>query len=97
MTTDELNAREIAKLIQRSARPRQQFNNVGPFSIDGDSVMEIESNFKDYPQQFGKLWTGATWLTVDEARELRDWLDDAIPRAEDLDPRRGEKPIAPNE
>jgi len=96
-TTDELNAREVARLTQRLAASEQRFNKVAPFCIDGDSVMEIEGNIEDFPNQVGKIWTGATWLTVEQARELRDWLDEAIPRAEPLDPRRGEEPIADNE
>jgi hypothetical protein len=73
------------------------FNTVSPFvHSDGHPIAEIEADPR-YPKQVGKLWVNSTWMTIEQARELRDWLDEAIPREEPLDPRRGEEPIAANE
>jgi hypothetical protein len=58
----------------------EQFNDIGPFrDNDGDSMFEIEKNTEDYPREVGKLWTGNGWLTVADARKLRDWLNKVIP------------------
>ncbi len=59
----------------------EQFNNVEPFLDDhGDVVMEIETRAEDFPRQVGKLWTGASWLSVAEARRLHAWLGTVIPQ-----------------
>lgn len=55
----------------------EQFNRVEPCQVCRD--MELETDAETYPQELGKLWTGSTWLTVPEARELRAWLDKVIP------------------
>lgn len=67
-----------------------------PVDSFGDPIMEIETDPR-YPNTLGLLWSVRTWLTVEQARDLRDWLNEVIPREEPLDPRRGEEPIAANE
>jgi hypothetical protein len=44
--------------------------------------IEIERNEDDEPHRrdhVGKLWAGAEWINVAEARALRDWLNKVIP------------------
>lgn len=58
----------------------EKFNDVAPFvDNDGDAIVAIETDGKAYPKYVGRLWLGATWLTVAEARKFRDWLDKVIP------------------
>jgi hypothetical protein len=59
----------------------QQFRNVGPFTIDGEPVIEIERDQK-YSKNLGKLWIGSTWITLEQARELHHWLTEALPALE---------------
>lgn len=57
----------------------ERFNPIEPFlDSDGDEAIHIECH-RDYPDKHGLLWTGSTWLTVVEARRLREWLNRAIP------------------
>lgn len=55
----------------------EKFNDVGPCPVCPD--MEIEQDSKKYPANAGKLWMGSSWLTVAQAREMRDWLNKVIP------------------
>jgi hypothetical protein len=44
--------------------------------------IEIERNEDDEPHRrnhVGQLWTGAEWITVAQARVLREWLNQVIP------------------
>lgn len=60
----------------------EHFNNVGPFPLCDD--IAIERDAENYPDHVGKLWTGSTWLSVGEARALRNWLTEALPALEQL-------------
>lgn len=55
----------------------EQFNELPPCPVCTD--IEIERDAKAWPDHVGKLWMGSTWLSVAEARELRDWLNKVIP------------------
>lgn len=64
------------------AKPKisEQFNDVGPFlDSDGRECFGIEKDTKTYLKFVGQLWVGSTWLTVADARDLRDWLDKVLP------------------
>lgn len=58
----------------------EKFNEVEPFldPDDGSVVMEVETD-PIHPRRVGLLWTGNTWLNIEQARELRDWLNKVIP------------------
>lgn len=64
----------------------EKFNAIAPLDIDGDGVAEFEVNSNPSAitaKNAGTLWTGSCWLTVAQARELRDWLNEAIPAEAD--------------
>jgi hypothetical protein len=62
---------------QPAQLPTEKFNTeAGPCP---HKVMEVEKGAENYPNQVGKLWTGDDWVTVAQARELRDWLNKVIP------------------
>lgn len=57
----------------------EQFKDVGDCPVRS---IEIELNKHEEPyreKHVGKLWTGAEWITVREARALRDWLNEVLP------------------
>lgn len=60
-----------------SIKTSERFNDLPPCPACAD--IEIERDAKNYPEYVGKLWMGSTWLSVAEARELRDWLNKVIP------------------
>jgi len=45
-----------------------------------ERIAEIENA---QPNRIGQVWVDAGWLTVPEARELRDWLNSVLPAQED--------------
>lgn len=57
----------------------EQFRtDAGECPIDGIDIQgpDVDPGIRS---NVGKLWTGARWLTVAQARELRDWLNEIIP------------------
>jgi hypothetical protein len=89
----------------------EQFNKVEALrETDGTLICEIETTHQN---SLGKLWLSPSWLTVSDARRVRDWLDRVIPPripgsgggfrepaptlTQPLDPRRGEPAIVDNE
>src|SRR5271154_4586735 len=56
------------------------FRNTGSLIRDKwNTIAEFETNAKDYPKQVGKLYIDGNWFTVEEARELRDFLNQILP------------------
>lgn len=57
----------------------EKFNQVELLkSSDGDTLAEIELSH-EYPKKIGLLWLNGGWITIEKARELRDWLNKVIP------------------
>lgn len=55
----------------------EKFNDIGDCPVRS---VEIERGDKEYTEDHaGKIWLGAEWITVSQARALRDWLDEVIP------------------
>ena len=55
------------------------FKNTGRLLRDGDPITEWETNSKDFPSHVGKLYVEGNWFTVEQARELRDFLNQVLP------------------
>lgn len=55
------------------------FRSAAPLAIRADILAEIEDDALTYPKQIGQVWIQSTWLTLDEATALRDWLNKVIP------------------
>jgi hypothetical protein len=60
------------------------FRNTGRLMRDGDPITEWESNAKDFPKHVGKLYIEGNWFTVEQARELHDFLNQILPYECDL-------------
>lgn len=58
--------------------PEQQFRNTGSLTRDGFMLAEFESDAEKYPKQIGLLWIDGTWHNVEQARELRDFLNQVL-------------------
>jgi hypothetical protein len=55
----------------------EQFKDVGDCPIRS---VEIEEGDKPHSESHaGELWLGAEWITVQQARWLREWLNEVIP------------------
>jgi hypothetical protein len=57
----------------------EQFKNTGTLTRDGFTVAEFETDKKQYSRHVGKLYIDGNWFTVDQARELRDFLNEVLP------------------
>jgi hypothetical protein len=56
-----------------------QFRNTGTLMRDGFMIAQFEDDAKSYPKQVGKLYIDGNWHTVEQARELRDFLNQVLP------------------
>ena len=58
-----------------------EFRNTGSFQLPGDIGVraEFEKDEKQYPRQLGKLYVDGNWYTVEQARALRDFLNEVLP------------------
>lgn len=59
--------------------PDQKFINTGRLMRDGDPITEFEADAKQYPRHVGKLYIEGNWFDVDQARALRDFLNEVLP------------------
>jgi hypothetical protein len=58
----------------------EKFNNQKPLNLDGVRLVEIEKGYGDYEEYKGTLYFPSQWFTVAQARALRDWLNEALPK-----------------
>ena len=56
-----------------------QFRNAGILIRDDFPLAEFETNAKDFPRRVGQLYIAGDWHTVEQARELRDFLNTVLP------------------
>lgn len=56
----------------------EKFNDAEPLLRDRATVAEIEKD-EQYVKGLGQVWLDSNWFTVEQARELRDWLNKVIP------------------
>lgn len=56
----------------------EQFKDAGPCPV---RTVEIQRPSTDLgvKKHVGKLWLGGEWITVEQARAFRDWLNEIIP------------------
>lgn len=55
----------------------ERFKDVGDCPVRS---VQIETGEDGCPEKhIGKLWLGAEWITVAEARALRNWLNEVLP------------------
>lgn len=56
----------------------EEFKDAGDCPVRS---VEIQGPSDDpvFQHFIGKLWLGAEWIDVQQARELRDWLNKVIP------------------
>lgn len=57
----------------------EKFNDVPSLTIDHDTIAEIERNKNVHQRYHGLVWIDSCWLDVEQARALRDWLNQALP------------------
>lgn len=57
----------------------EKFKNTGTLKRDDFTVAEFETDKKQYPRHVGKLYIDGNWFDVDQARELRDFLNEVLP------------------
>lgn len=55
----------------------EKFNDVGDCPIESVEIEAGETMVGG--RHIGELWLGAEWITVAQARALRDWLNEVIP------------------
>lgn len=55
------------------------FRNTGSLKRDWFTVAEFETDAEQYPKQVGKLYIDGNWFDVQQARELRDFLNQVLP------------------
>lgn len=66
--------------MSKEAPPeKHQFRNTSTLMRDGFMIAQFEEDAKQYPKQVGKLWVDAGWHTVEQVRELRDFLNRVLP------------------
>ena len=56
----------------------EKFKDAGDCPIR-DVEIQKASDTPAFDKHAGELWIGSTWITVREARQLRDWLTEVIP------------------
>ena len=56
-----------------------QFRNTGTLMRDGFMAAQFEDDAKQYPKYVGQLYIDGNWHTVEQARELRDFLNQVLP------------------
>ncbi len=65
------------EMLKVSGVAPEKFIDAGDCPVES---VEIETGEERYARKHaGKLWLGAEWITVTQARALRDWLNEAIP------------------
>jgi hypothetical protein len=56
-----------------------KFKNARALKREEWTVAEFETDEEQYPKQVGKLYIDGNWFDVEQARELRDFLNEVLP------------------
>lgn len=79
---EEVVARSLAKDeldFLKSLLPKEQFKDAGDCPVRSVEIQGADDGHDGVNKHVGELWLGAEWLTVQQARALRDWLNEVIP------------------
>lgn len=57
----------------------EKFKDAGDCPIRSVEIQGEDEGHAGVSSHVGELWLGAEWITVKQARALRDWLDEVIP------------------
>ena len=60
-----------------------EFRNTGTLMRDGFMVAQFEDDAETYPRHVGQLYIDGNFHTVEQTRELRDFLNQVLPEADD--------------
>ena len=73
-------ADEIERLrkLVRGGDPGQ-FRHTGALVRDGETIAKFETDTEKFPKHVGELYVNGDWFTVEQARELRDFLNEVLP------------------
>lgn len=64
--------------MNANSKTSERFKDAGDCPIRSVEI-QGPSNEAPFAPQVGKLWLGAEWIDVAQARLLRDWLNEVIP------------------